>query len=123
MSTKKEMTGTCPYCGQEVMVEAYTEAQANNEAAKLCKCDNIIKRRENLKALIEMQCGEGASDYGMDPMKEDTVQFIKNAGECILEGDAEVCSIRTGITIVLIKKTKDGVRVTRKDAKATQAEI
>lgn len=124
MPTKQEMTGTCPYCGQEVMVEAYTEEQANIEAAKLCTCDNVIKRRTKLEQLIDDQCGEGCRYYGVfTPLDKKTVDFIKNAAFCILDEDAEACSIKTGDTAVTIKTTNNGVKVTRKEAKTTQWEI
>lgn len=118
-----QMTGTCHYCGQEVMVEAISEASANIEASKKCKCDNIIKRRANLEQLIDDQCGENAKAYSMEPMPMNTIEFIKNAGLCVLDGDADVCSIKTKESVVIIKRTKQGARCTRKRTQTIQAEI
>lgn len=110
----KEMTGTCLYCGQEVIVEAENKAQADIEASKNCRCDNIIKRKSQLRALITDQCGEGAARYQLQPLKPETVELIESIGDALLEGKIEAANIKAAETIISIKATKNGCKISRR---------
>lgn len=123
MITQEQYEGTCLYCGQKAMVEAISQDTADIVASKRCNCDNILKRKANLEYLIDDQCGEYGRNYGMDPLKSEQLEFIKQVGEAVLEDRAEACSIKTGDSIVTIKKVKQGARVTRRRTQTIQAEV
>ena len=123
MITPEQYEGTCLYCGQKAMVEAISPDMADIAASRRCNCDNILKRKANLEELIDDQCGENGRNYGMDPLTTEQLEFVKQVGEAVLEDRAEVCSIKTGESIVTIKKVKKGARVTRRRTQTIQAEI
>lgn len=110
----KEIVGTCIYCGQEVMVEAENKAEADIEASKNCRCDNIIKRKSQLSALITDQCGEGATRYQLQPIQDETINLIESIGDALLEGKIETASIKVAETIINIKATKSGCKISRR---------
>lgn len=111
---KKEMVGTCIYCGQEVMVQADNKSQADIEASKNCRCDNIIKRKSQLRALITDQCGEGATRYQLQPVKPEAEELLDSIGNALLDGKIEAASVKAADTIISIKATKNGCKISRR---------
>lgn len=120
---KKEMIGHCLYCGQEVMVEAESDSMADLEASRNCNCDNIIKRKSQLKVLIEDQCGEGALRYQMQPVKKEAETLIQAVGDAILDRTIEAANIKVADTIVSISASKSGCKMSRKRAISISSEV
>lgn len=114
MEKKKEMVGTCMFCGQEVMVQADTKERADLEASRNCNCDNIIKRKSQLLALITDQCGEGAVRYNLQPLKPEAQKLIEEIGDDLLDGKIEMASVKVADTIISIKATKHGCKISRR---------
>lgn len=109
-----EMTGTCMFCGQTVLVEADTKEEADRLAAERCSCDNDYKKVRRCADNIEQICGEAAKEIGMEIVTEEVMDAMKNIGALCVYGHIESASIRLSESSVTIRKIKDGVAVSRK---------
>lgn len=109
-----EMTGTCAYCGQTMVVEAGSQYDADEIASKTCTCDNPLKRAAKCHENIEQICGKTSEGYGMEMVVEDVVDVIKAVGTMCVNGYIEAATFRLDDSTMSIKRTKDGVAVSRK---------
>lgn len=117
-----EMTGTCIFCGQTRMVEADSQAEADRIAAETCTCDNNMKRVRQCSDNIARICGEEAREFGMELVAEETVDSMKEIGSLCVYGYLDMASFRLNDSTVIIKKTKDGVAVSRKKVSSVKLE-
>ena len=117
-----EMTGTCMFCGQTVLVEAETKEEANRLAAERCSCDNDYKKVRRCADNIEQICGEAAKEIGMEIVTEEVMDVMKNIGALCVYGHIEAATFRLSESSVAIKKIKDGVAVSRKKVLSAKLE-
>lgn len=118
----KEMTGTCPFCGQTQMVQAEDQQEADMIAARHCVCDNNLKRIALLEDNIDALCGEEIKKLGMDIVTEEVIDTIKGAGALCIYGHIDTASFRIADSSITIKKTKDGAACSRKKVLSVKLE-
>ena len=118
----KQMTGTCTYCGQTMIVHASSQQEADLIAAEECTCDNILKRCRRCADNIDKICGTSAKDNGMDIVTEEVIESLKEIGDLCVYGHVEAASIRLGDSTIVIKRIKDGVAVQRKKTSSIKLE-
>ena len=117
-----EMTGTCVFCGQTRLVNADSQAEADRIAAENCTCDNNMKRIRQCSDNIEKICGEESKEFGMDLVTEEVIDAMKDIGGLCITGHLDTASFRLSDSMVVIKKIKDGVAVSRKKVSSVKLE-
>lgn len=118
-----EMTGTCRFCGQTRIIPfECTQEEADRYAAENCACDNNMKKRRQLCENIDQICGEECKQFGMDILVYDTIEELKQVGTLCVYGYIEAASFRVPDSVIGIKKTKDGVSVSRKKVSSVRLE-
>lgn len=118
--------GVCRFCGQIQTVEAADQHQADNIATYQCTCPDgsrarrIYKLEENIDAI----CGQGAEEYGLEPVDKDVQMVLNEIGGLAMADRLQSASININDTVVkIIVNTKGAVKVTRRATKALQTEI
>lgn len=119
---KKQMTGTCIFCGQTRMVEAETQEEADRIAAENCTCDNRLKSCRQCSENIDKICGAPAKDFGMDVVTEEAIDTLKEIGRLCVYGYIDLGTVRLADSTVTIKQIKDGVAVARKKVSSVKLE-
>lgn len=118
MSKKNEegMTGSCKYCGQQLITTATDQLEADIEATKMCRCAAGEKGRADMqcKDNITQICGPAAEEYGMIPLDDDLIDTLYRLGTLCIYKNIDAASVRCQDSTVTIKKTKDGTSVARK---------
>lgn len=118
---KGSKTGSCRFCGQNVMVEDGTEMtapQLEEAATMLCGCDEAIKyqqeknRRTVAKQRVNELFGEDAGEYRQP---EAIRNIILNTVDAICDKKmkASTVTIRTGLRCRIMQMAKDKIKVVR----------
>ena len=117
-----EMTGTCMFCGQQVIVEAETQEKADELATEKCSCENDFRKMRKMIENIEKICEEDAKRIGMEVVDDNIVDSIKEIGILCISGQIEAGTIRLQDSTVTLKKTKEGIAVARKKVLSAKLE-
>lgn len=118
----RDMTGTCKFCGQIMMVKASSQMDADRMASENCNCDNILKKNKRLEDNIEQLCGEECKNFGMELVEESTIEAIKEIGRLCIYGTIDSAGFRVSDSVISVKKIKDGVSVSRRKAVSVKLE-
>lgn len=112
------MTGTCKYCGQEIILPEGTDGQ---DAWLYCHCPDALRHAqidciiEDGRNAIEMLCGEEASGQGLTPIPNNTRFMLLAALPAIANG--EIAGIKVKLLgdsdCVAIKLVKGSINVVR----------
>lgn len=117
-----EMTGTCMFCGQQVIVEAETQEKADELATEKCSCENDFRKMRKMIDNIEKICGEEAKHFGMEIVDDNITDSIKDIGILCIGGQIEAATVRLTDSTVALKKTKEGIAVSRKKVLSAKLE-
>lgn len=118
----KELTGACLFCGQTRIVEAEDQREADRIATENCACDNLMKRAKQFSENVDMVCGATSTQYGMEQLTEEVIDEIKQAGALCLHGLIDSAGFRVPDSTIGVKRTKDGVSISRKKVSSVKLE-
>lgn len=103
--------GVCEFCGQifKLEEEFESEAKANAEAKKYCRCRDAMEWRLKQQSLesgyerIEELFGDRCEEYGFDPVAEETVARLKENLKACMDGGFKrvTLSLEDGSTAIL----------------------
>lgn len=112
------MTGTCKYCGQEVMLP---ENATQDEAWLYCRCPEAM-RQAQIDAIIcagteaiETICGDAAEACGLAPIPNATKNMLIAALPAIANGEIHGIKIKllSESDVISVKQDKGNIHVTR----------
>ena len=118
----KELTGTCVFCGQQQLVQAKDQKDADRIAAEHCTCDNKLKRTRTTTENIERICGEDALEFGMEIVAEDITEALTAMGKLCVYELIDSASVKIPDSTITIKSTKDGISINRRKTLSLKAE-
>lgn len=109
-------TGVCKYCGQVANVKVENEDDADIIATESCDCDeakklqrkNVVK--ENLSIIIK-------------DLDVKTKMTIQDLADCICDEKVDTANIDVNGIKITIKRTKEKVKVSRKEIKVNSIEV
>lgn len=114
-------TGTCRFCGQQLIVhgsEDMTAPQLEEAATMQCDCDDAkayqetAQRRDKAKQRVKELFGEGAQNYRQpDVMLEAMFKAVDMI--CDKQAKQFVFTIRTGLKCRIMQMAKDKIKVVR----------
>lgn len=114
-------TGTCRFCGQQLIVhgsEEMTAPQLEEAATMQCDCDDAkayqetAQRRDKAKQRVKELFGEGAQNYRQpDVMLETMFKAVDMI--CDKQAKQFVFTIRTGLRCRIMQMAKDKIKVVR----------
>lgn len=114
-------TGTCRFCGQQLIVhgsEEMTAPQLEEAATMQCDCDDAkayqetAQRRDKAKQRVKELFGEGAQNYRQpDVMLETMFKAVDMI--CDKQAKQFVFTIRTGLKCRIMQMAKDKIKVVR----------
>ena len=118
----KEYTGTCVFCGQQQIVQAENQREADKAAAENCTCDNKLKRTRTTTENINRICGEDAQNFGMEIVAEDITDALIELGRLCVHELITSASVKIPDSTITIKSTKDGISINRKKTLSLKTE-
>jgi len=114
-------TGTCRFCGQQLIVhgsEEMTAPQLEEATTMQCDCDEAkayqetAQRRDKAKQRVKELFGEGAQNYRQpDVMLESMYKAVDMI--CDKQAKQFVFTIRTGLKCRIMQMAKDKIKVVR----------
>lgn len=115
MTERKDMTGTCAYCGQSKIVKAVTQQEADAMASIDCSCPGgeMERRKMHVKEQLDALIGYLAPDTGWEPVKQGVFDSIKEIANRVAEGDITSCAIRVDDTNLKITRNKGKITIER----------
>ena len=107
---ERTLIGTCRFCGQQMAVEAYNEAEADAKATAECKCEEgkIFRRKEECINRIADLCQAPRTEAGVMPLPAELVAHVRTAADFVAIGALDGVSIDfKGTTIKLRPGTEE----------------
>lgn len=120
----ESLTGICRFCGMEMNVLAENQETANRMVEEKCTCGGIrIERKKEsmakeLDALIGENCAEGFA-----PVEDAVHSAIEIIGFMMIDKCLQEASFKVDGTVISLKGTAKGIRITRKRTYEQTGEI
>ncbi len=115
-----QTTGTCKYCGQVATVEALTEEEANRIATAKCDCDEAKYEAKKEQTLIDAENTLRNHGEQFVPLKEEIINLCMELVNLTFYGKISNVTIREVTSVIKIKDTKDGIRISREKTLKTE---
>lgn len=115
MEKIETLTGTCQFCGQTKLLQAYDQEQADRMATENCDCPGgkIAKREKLVTERLNELIGEEAPDNGWDPVSREAYDLILELAFLVVEGKMESAAIRIDRTNLKIRNAGGKIIVER----------
>lgn len=106
MSNEKDMMlGTCRFCGQRKMVQAMSEAVANEVATSECNCEEgeSFRKKEACLDRIAEICKAPKNEAGVTPLSEDLAVFVRGIADRVAIKSIESATIEYMGTVIKLR--------------------
>lgn len=120
-------TGRCRYCGEEIIIIAESQEDADRQASRDCSCggmrqeEAVHRRKAAMTNELAKLIGSECEAEGFRPVKEGVAIAIAVLGEMVVDGEMQKATIAVdGTTITIAGGEKIKVKRTMKYEQGSQ---